>query len=76
MQHFAETKHRHRSLFFRVMTVIIVGRSHLVELGRLLRSAPRGPRPAEALVLVSIHQGEDDEERVVRMLQTGSADQL
>lgn len=76
MQHFDETKHRHGSLFFSVMTVTIVSRSHLVELGGRLRSALRGPRPAEALVLVGVHQGEDDEERVVRMLQTGSADQL
>lgn len=54
----------------------IIGRSHLVKLGRLLQSAPRGPRPAEGLVFVGVDQGEDDEERVVRMLQAGSADQL
>lgn len=56
--------------------VITAADSHQVKLGGLLRGAPRWPRLAVALVFVGVHKGEDDEERVMRVLQTRSADQL
>lgn len=51
-------------------------RSHQVKRGGLSQSTLRQPRLAEGIVFVGVHQGEDDEERVMRVLQTRSTDQL
>lgn len=51
-------------------------RSHQVKRGGLPQSTLRQPRLAEGLVFVGVYQGEDDEERVMRVLQTCSTDQL
>lgn len=55
---------------------IIWWKSHQVKWGGLLRSALRQLWPAEGLVFVGVHQGKDDEEGVVRVLQTRSTNQL
>lgn len=56
--------------------VVSGANSHLVKLRGLLCGAPRQTPLAVVLVFVGVHEGEDDEERVMGMVQTCSADQL